>query len=409
MTEEYAMFAAVLAVLGQLFVVAFAIERILDFVFDYHYIREFLDTKKGFKALIALIAAVIACIVGEWDLFAVLMASDAHIAGQVLTGMFVASGSGAIMTLFHNVLGLSQSLRRERREALDAERVNQQALREIEIARLEQDRIKIQRETRDTRLLLSGNVPLKSGMSGVEIAELQRLLKRYGYFDGVAEWGLFDESTEVAVKDYQAFMGIKPDGLVGPITKSFFRTKRCGLSDRLPANRALAAVSNCRWETHDLSYRIHRLPPMLGAVRSRQLIKEAFDTWASTCGLSFVEATSDDPAHISVSWERPRYRQVLDEPGVYAYGHMPCHPDYPGEILMDREETWLDDDHSEGADGYYVRLNMIHEIGHAIGLGHSNVEIDIMYSYPQRAGKRGLTTGDVAGAKRLYPENSRIA
>lgn len=410
MTEEYSMFATLLAILGKLFVVSFAIERILDFVFDYHYIREFFDTKKGLKAPIVLIASIIACIKGEWDLFAVLMASDAHIAGQVLTGMFVAGSSSMIMTLFYNVLGLSQSLRRERRKALDAEQLNQQIQSEIEIAQLEQKQIKIQRETSGTGLLLSGNIPLEYGMSSMEIAELQLLLKRYGYINGAINWGLFDEATERAVKDCQGVIGIKSDGVVGPITKSFLKTRRCGVPDRLPANMALAAASNCRWGTYDLTYRILRLPPALEATRSRQLIEESFLAWSSVCILSFSEVMSDESAHISISWERPQYWGTSTQlgPEVYAYAHLPCHPERPGEILMDREEEWLDDDRSEGADGYYVRLNTIHEIGHAIGLGHSSIEIDIMYPYPQRAGIRELAAGDINGVQRLYSGNDQI-
>lgn len=69
----------------------------------------------------------------------------------------------------------------------------------------------------------SKNRLLRSGHRGIDVAEIQRDLKFF--LAGSAPGNLrinrrYDAATIEAVKEYQKLMGLKPDGMMGPITKS---------------------------------------------------------------------------------------------------------------------------------------------------------------------------------------------
>ena len=56
------------------------------------------------------------------------------------------------------------------------------------------------------------------GKSGRNVLELQQALKNAGYYVEVS--GIYDELTLRAVKKFQEYVGLKPDGIVGPRTRA---------------------------------------------------------------------------------------------------------------------------------------------------------------------------------------------
>ncbi|WP_199315452.1 peptidoglycan-binding domain-containing protein [Aerosakkonema funiforme] len=58
---------------------------------------------------------------------------------------------------------------------------------------------------------------LKSGSQGVVVSELQAVLKLLGYYSGAVD-GNYDETTAIAVSQFQRAAGIKADGIVGTAT-----------------------------------------------------------------------------------------------------------------------------------------------------------------------------------------------
>ncbi|NJR52655.1 MAG: peptidoglycan-binding protein [Leptolyngbyaceae cyanobacterium CSU_1_3] len=58
---------------------------------------------------------------------------------------------------------------------------------------------------------------LKSGSRGVEVTELQAVLKLLGYYDGTVN-GFFGDSTMTAVAQFQQAAGLGRDGIVGSAT-----------------------------------------------------------------------------------------------------------------------------------------------------------------------------------------------
>lgn len=60
---------------------------------------------------------------------------------------------------------------------------------------------------------------LKKGATGWRVKQLQRLLLAAGHGKGGVD-GVFGDTTEAMVREFQKFAGIKPDGIVGPLTWS---------------------------------------------------------------------------------------------------------------------------------------------------------------------------------------------
>lgn len=58
---------------------------------------------------------------------------------------------------------------------------------------------------------------LKTGATGNEVAEVQRRLKEWGYYNGAVD-GVFGSGTREAVKKFQAKNGLTADGVVGLAT-----------------------------------------------------------------------------------------------------------------------------------------------------------------------------------------------
>lgn len=60
---------------------------------------------------------------------------------------------------------------------------------------------------------------LRRGMSGEDVAVVQRLLKDLGFFTYPQITGYFGSITETAVKAFQRANGLAADGIIGPITR----------------------------------------------------------------------------------------------------------------------------------------------------------------------------------------------
>lgn len=400
--NSYDQFLILLSHLGLLVVVAFVIERILDFVFDYKLIRERI-ADRGIKAPIALALSLGICFWRDLDIFAALF-GDAQVTtpGIILTGLFLAGGSGAAMTLFHNILGLSQSLKRERREMARLEQQNRS--REVLLQNYRRQPPGSD-PSRPRKLTFTGSEDLTAGSAGPEVVGLQYALNALGYLDSGFELGRFCKATQRAVQKYQQAASLVSDGVVGPKSKAQLLSRCCGVSDRNTRLAAGAAASGeCRWHDPVITYCLENLTPDLPADRCRTLISEAFDTWASAADLRFREVPDPASAKIRIRWSDPTALPEIGPMHVFAYAFYPPPRGQPtpGLVVFDNSDRWLDDDAPPGLDGQNLRLVATHEIGHALGLDHSENRADIMFRYPQAAGPRPLSGTDLTSIRNLY-------
>jgi hypothetical protein len=185
------------------------------------------------------------------------------------------------------------------------------------------------------------------------------------------------------------------------------------------------------WRTLPLVYRFHRAgSSRLDMSRARHVIRRAFDTWEDVrcngkrTSLRFVEGpdvTSMKPLSKRARAQEPFGIYFRDDQWPYddgdeslaitsqTFGMYSGYIDYADIEINTTERAYAVEDDEEGID---LQAVVTHEIGHYIGLAHSNVADSIMVSrYCQsgtRCGKdleasRALADDDIAAVCAMYP------
>ncbi len=171
-----------------------------------------------------------------------------------------------------------------------------------------------------------------------------------------------------------------------------------------PVNES-AAISEYRaistWDKLDITYTFVNGTGQLDGELERDLVRRAFALWAENSPLVFSEVAESSAADIVIGWAVGDHGDgdPFDGPGdVLAHASFP-NPYDNGQVFLhfDDEERWLDSE-TRNVDLMTVAA---HEIGHTLGLAHSNDPRALMfasYSGPRRF----LSEDDVAGVQAIY-------
>ena len=130
-------------------------------------------------------------------------------------------------------------------------------------------------------------------------------------------------------------------------------------------------------------------------------IGKAFDAWSSVTNLNFFEVTDDgaDAGSITSSGDIRIGGENMDgQHGVLAHAYYPHTSSWGGDLHFDLNETWSIDGFAGTISIFWVAL---HEIGHSLGLGHSDDSNSIMGPY-YNPHLTTLGADDIAGIQHLY-------
>ncbi len=159
-------------------------------------------------------------------------------------------------------------------------------------------------------------------------------------------------------------------------------------------NGAMAFSILDPWDKTDLTFYFHNCPSKLDCTAAHGAIRQAFQAWANVSSLTFTEVTDVNAADIEVTFTTDDPQGVLGEPGgVLAYNFFPR---YGGDMFIDDTEPWTIADKGE----FDLVLAAIHEIGHGIGIDHSEYKDAIMYPYAGFAKEIG--PDDIQAVQQLY-------
>lgn len=249
---------------------------------------------------------------------------------------------------------------------------------------------------------------LKSGEKQKGFEEIQRFLKRFGYLPLLApiEPGTLCSQSAAGLKAYQKFFNLHVTGVFDQQTKEHISRPRCGVPD---SSSELDFRTIGAWDRRCL--RIAFGAPTqqpVGMNLARQAVRNAFNTYASVdIGLEFIEVLSNEDPDILVAWRR------ADDPDHSMMGGTIAHADFPpGSSIItdglplplhfdDEEHDWVIGAKPHGFD---IETVALHEIGHNLGLLHTQVPGAVMFpSVSPDFVRRDLQPDDLAGLRSLYP------
>ncbi|EOB07981.1 Stromelysin-2, partial [Anas platyrhynchos] len=206
------------------------------------------------------------------------------------------------------------------------------------------------------------------------------------------------------IREMQSFFGLEVTGELNRKTMDMMKQPRCGIPD---VHSYSTFPRNPRWKKEDITYRILNYTPDMLQADVDEAIAKAFDLWSSVTPLRFTRIYSGD-ADIMISFAAGFHGDFysFDGPGgTLAHAYPPSNG-IGGDAHFDEDENWTK---FTTYNGYNLFLVAAHELGHSLGLGHSNVFGALMYPIYMAKDTRNfrLPQDDIDGIQALYEMSPR--
>ncbi|XP_067939644.1 matrix metalloproteinase-C-like [Watersipora subatra] len=232
-------------------------------------------------------------------------------------------------------------------------------------------------------------------------------LERYGYSDSDVWRSLPDDELEEELREafilFQAKQEIAQTGIFDNATKHEMCIPRCDFPDIVTPKSSRVKrykIGKERWDSGDfpLTVGFSDYSTRMGRQDQERAFMRAADSWARVSGLSFKKGPARGSkitigfAHYDGPW------------GVLGKAWFPK----TGRIVFENKENWESKiPNRGGAQGSLAFYSVaMHELGHALGISHSNVKNAIMHPQYQRD-VVNLQNDDIRAITALYGSAGR--
>ncbi|MCP2262199.1 putative peptidoglycan binding domain-containing protein [Streptoalloteichus tenebrarius] len=240
------------------------------------------------------------------------------------------------------------------------------------------------------------------GDRDILVARAAGFLSRFGYLgEHDCPNDLLCPHTATALARFQRYFGLAPTGTLTTETLKLMSRPRCGVPDVEPG--AVEADEDTdpftfrggTWDRQQVSWvALNRTPDMTDEMEQ---LTAANDTWSTLLPIDLpYDGTLEAP--LQFSWQVGDHGDGSPFDGP---GRVLAHAFYPrdGRLHFDEAENWRN---HAGEGVYDLQTLALHELGHALGLGHSPLREAAMYPFYQGE-RRTPHEVDLKGMRSRYP------